>query len=1002
MQKELTTIPTSSTKPTALHSKDVEVVQVEVVKDAFSSTYWRSIDQLTETPEYVDFLHREFPQGASELNDPVTRRNFMKIMGASVALAGMASCRMPKENIVPFVKSPENVIPGKPKFYASTFAFADHSYGLLVESHDGRPTKIEGNDMHPASQGATHPWALASVLSLYDPDRSKEPLFKKAPSSWNQFEQDWRTWSQNAPSGKGMAILSQSISSPSEEKLANEFKAKYPNAVWATYEPVSQENAAEGVFKVTGKKARPTYNLDQANIVVAIDSDFLNTEPNSVRYTKDFSKRRRVFKAQDSMNRLYSIESMHTSTGAMADHRLPVSSSRIQNFLVSLYMSLQEQGVSLFGPSETLRKVSLGEEHKAWIKALAKDLKQNMGKSALIVGSHQSPFVHALALNINYGLGNLGKTVVLNPINEYSSSTASVKTLVDQISKKQISTLVILGGNPVYNLPNDFGFAKLLSNVQHTVHASSYVDETSSLCEWHLPLSHYLESWSDAKTMDGAISIVQPLIRPLFDSRSLIEIFSVLTLQAYRPGYDTLTENWKGKNWDQTLHDGVLKNSTENEIRATSFNFDSFAVTDTSAEQMEVTFVASPSTFDGRFANNGWLQELPQPITKVTWDNPALISPALAKQLGLVNGQWISIKKDNRSFEIPVWIVPGQAKSSITLHLGYGQAQGTVAKDKGFNTYMLRTSMNHGFESGFTIGVLSKIDKIASTQDHGSMEGRPIVREATKEHFEEHPDFVNHVIEHPPLKSLWKEPEYTEGYQWGMVIDLNTCTGCNACVTSCQSENNIPIVGKEQVLHGREMHWIRIDRYFSGPEDEPLVVYQPMACQHCENAPCEQVCPVNATVHDKEGLNTMVYNRCIGTRYCSNNCPYKVRRFNFFNYTKEAPAVTQMANNPDVTVRFRGVMEKCTYCLQRINGARHNAKLEERSIQDGEIRTACQQACPADAIIFGNVNDPNSRVSQLKKYDQKNYAVLEELNIKPRTTYLAKLRNPNPELKGEA
>lgn len=964
-----------------------------IVKREVDATYWRSMDQLADTPEYQEFLQREFPSGASEMLDPVTRRNFMKIMGASVALAGMASCRNPKEAIVPFVKSPENVIPGKAKFYASTMTFADHTFGVLVESHEGRPTKIEGNDLYPSSQGATHPWALASVLSLYDQDRSKAPSNKGGPASWNEFEQDWRTWSQNhaANKGTGLAVIAESFNSPAVEKLAEEFKKQFPNATWVTYEPVSQENVVQGIHTLSGKSARPMYHLNKASIIVSIDSDFLGSDPDCLRMTKDFSKRRRQLNAKDEMNRLYAIESNMTSTGAMADHRLALESSKIPQFLVSLYKEL--------GLGSLPAKFQGITGHDEWIKALAKDLKKNKGKSVLIAGAHQSALTHGLVSLINQAVAS-NSLVSYHAVSDSYSNLADLKKLSAQISKKQISTLVMLGGNPVFNTPADLDFANGIKNVERTVHVSPYVDETSSMSTWHLPVSHYLESWSDAQNADGTLSIVQPLIQPLYDSKSMLEILNMLVNKTQRSGYDIVVESWKGKNWKQTLHDGVLKGSSSVAVSLSASNLVSMEAPKAN-EDIEVVFQPSPSVFDGRFANNGWLQEVSQPITKITWDNPALISPALAKKFGLKNGSWIQLKNGNRSLEIPVFIQPGQAKNSITLMLGYGRTFGTVAKGQGFNTYTLRSSSNPDIETGFTVTALSKgAYKIASTQNHGSMEGRPLVREATKEHFEHHPDFTKHMVEHPPLKSLWKEHEYTEGYQWGMVIDLNTCTGCNSCVTSCQSENNIPIVGKDQVERGRAMHWIRIDRYFSGSEDTPLVVHQPVPCMHCENAPCEQVCPVNATVHDKEGLNVMTYNRCIGTRYCSNNCPYKVRRFNFFNYTKDTPQVQQMAANPDVTVRFRGVMEKCTYCVQRINSVRSTAKLDNnREIRDGEIKTACQQACPAEAITFGNINDPKSAVSQLKKLDH-NYSMLEELNVKPRTTYLAKIRNLNPELKG--
>jgi len=950
------------------------------------STYWRSLEQLSDSQEFQDILQREFPAGASELNDPVTRRNFMKIMGASVALAGMTACRMPKESIVPYVKSPENVIPGKAKFYASTFTFADHAYGVLVESHDGRPTKIEGNEQHPGSLGAANSYALASVLSLYDPDRSKNPTFKGAANTWNQFEQDWRTWSDASKQGEGMAVVAESFSSRAIENLTDQFRKQYPKATWLTYEPVSAENVTMGVRAVSGKAARPQYHLEGASIILSLDSDFLGSEPDSIRLTKEFSKGRRVHSPKDTMNRLYAVESNTSSTGAMADHRLPLESSKMGGFLVSLGQAL---GISV--PTK-FQKLA---EHADWIKVLADDLKKNKGKSVVIAGAHQSAFVHAMVTLIN-------QSIASSSLVTYHSVSAPVQVeslkKFAEAAKKGFKTLIMLGGNPAYNMPAELDFAKIIQNTENTVHVSSYMDETSSLSKWHLPLSHYLESWSDAESLDGTQGIVQPLIQPLYDSKGMLEVVHLLAKKTQRSGYDIIMDEWKGKNWKKVLHDGVLKTSTAVSISSSSANLGSLNSL-SAKDELEVTFKPSPSTFDGRFANNGWLQETPQPITKITWDNPALISPALAKKHELKNGQFVELKNGERSLQLPVFIVPGQAKNSITLMLGYGRDFGSVAKGHGYNTYKLRSMINPDVETGYTLTALPKTVKIASTQDHGSMEGRPLVREATKEHFNEHPDFAKHMVEHPPLKSLWKEHEYKEGYQWGMVIDLNTCTGCTSCVTSCQSENNIPIVGREQVLNNREMHWIRIDRYFSGNEDAPMIVHQPVPCMHCENAPCEQVCPVNATVHDKEGLNVMTYNRCIGTRYCSNNCPYKVRKFNFFNYTKDTPQVQQMAANPDVTIRFRGVMEKCTYCVQRINEVRTTAKLEERTIRDGEIKTACQQACPADCISFGNVLDPNSQVSKMKQLDT-NYSLLEELNVKPRTTYLAKLRNPNPAMKG--
>ena len=986
------------------------------VKKLQGKEYWRSLEQLADTPEFKEFLHREFPQGASEFFDPISRRKFLTLMGASMALAGLMGCRRPVEKIVPYVKAPENVIPGVPKYYATTMPLGLSATGLLVESHEGRPTKIEGNEKHPASRGAAGVWHQASILNLYDPDRSKVVLQKGAQAGWDEFVTFWRQqfdqFSENR--GAGLVILSESFSSPTLFRLRKTFLQQFPRARWIAWEPIQDEHILRGTEIAFGRTYVPRYHFDRADIVLSLDSDFLLQESDALTYSRDFASRRRVSSEKDDMNRLYVVESTYTTTGAMADHRMRLQAREIGAFVAALALELQAQGLRT-GVEDAVRAYAGHSFNQKWLNALAKDLMQHRGKSLLIAGRRQPAEVHALVFALNQALGNLGKTVALvDPADKLLPDTGALNALVRDMKAGQVKTLVMLGGNPVYNAPADLGFGAALKKVEHTVHLSSHVDETSMMAEWHIPRAHYLEAWGDARALDGTLSVIQPLIAPLFGGKSDVEVANLLATGRDLRGYDLVRETWRTllprarfeRAWRRVLHDGLLENSALPEQRpslktgrvAAALQQNPLPQDRAGKENLEIVFYASPAVFDGRFANNGWLQELPDPITKITWDNALMVSPATARELGVKENEMVLVEYRGRRMKLPVWIQPGQPDYSVAVALGYGRSQsGRIGNDVGFNVYKLRQSQHADFDSGLRLTPTGEKYVLATTQNHWSMEGRPLVREATLEAYREHPEFAREMVELPPLESLWKEHPYDEGYQWGMTVDLNVCTGCSACITACQSENNIPIVGKEQVWRGREMHWIRVDRYFAGGLDDPEVVYQPVMCQHCEMAPCEQVCPVAATVHDQEGLNVMVYNRCIGTRYCSNNCPYKVRRFNFFNYTNETPEIVKMAMNPDVTVRFRGVMEKCTYCLQRISEVKIRAKNEGRQVRDGEIKTACQQTCPTDAIVFGNINDPESRVSKIKEQN-RNYEILAELNTKPRTSYLAKLRNPNPEL----
>jgi len=977
--------------------------------------YWRSLNQLAETDEFREFLHREFPDGASELNDTMTRRNFLSLMGASMALAGLVSCRKPVEKIVPYVRRPEHVAPGIPEQYATTMPMQNSAYGLLVESREGRPTKIEGNEQHPSSLGKSNPFTQGAILGLYDPDRSKQVRHDGNPSSYTELVTFWRKAYTKylRRGGEGLAVISGAFSSPTLARLRSEFLNTFPQAQWAVYEPVSDENVFAGIEIATGDRYQPVYHFDEADVVLTLDADFVLQERENILHAKEFADARRVESAGDTMNRLYAVESSFTLTGGMADHRLRVQRRQIGVFTLALANALRSQGLDL--PAlEGSAKESYRFDMK-WVRELAQDLLSNRGTGLIMAGENQPPEVHALVYALNSALGNIGNTITFrDPDDSVTPDMESFRSLVKKMNDGSVETLFILGGNPAYNAPADLQFTRALEQVPNAIHFSDALDETSRQCQWHVPESHFLESWGDARAVNGTRSVIQPLIAPLYESRSPAEIFHLIARGEDSDGYEITRETWRDilgestfqDDWRRVLHDGVLQDDVseprspvpdQQAIRRALSNY-SPPTTSAGPSNLEVVFQTSHSVFDGRFANNGWLQELPDPVTKLSWDNAAVMNHKTAKELGVRNEQVIQVRHQGHQLELPVWIVPGIADFTIVLELGYGrETAGRVAKDTGFNVYKLRTSESMWFGEGATVSPTGVTYELANTQDHWSLEDRPIYREATLREYQEHPEFATEMVEHPPLENLWDEHEYDESPQWGMAIDLNVCTGCNACTIACQSENNIPIVGREQVRKGREMHWIRMDRYFSGDIEDPEMVVQPVTCMHCENAPCETVCPVNATLHDDEGLNLQVYNRCIGTRYCSNNCPYKVRRFNFFNYTKDTPEVEKMGKNPDVTVRSRGVMEKCTYCIQRIQRTQILAKNENRDLRTDEVVTACQQTCPTDAIVFGDITDPDSRVRQVKQQN-RDYAMLAQLNTQPRTTYQAKLRNPNPAL----
>ncbi len=971
--------------------------------NATGRQYWRSLDELAETDEFKRFLEAEFPREASLL-DPVGRRQFLKLMGASLALAGLNGCtKQPTEKIVPYVKQPEIVLPGEPLFFATAAPLGGFGIGVLAESHMGRPTKVEGNPDHPASLGATDALTQGTVLQLYDPDRSQVVRNIREIRPWNAFlDMAAAVMEKHRPTqGARVRFLTETVTSPALRQQLEGLLKQIPKARWHQYSPVGRDQVRAGATLAFGEPVDVVYHLDKADVIVSLDADVLGSGAGSVRYARDFARRRRVLDEHGSMNRLYVVENALSITGSVADHRLPIRAVDVEGAARQLAAAV---GIDVAVPTESPLPA-------AWVRALAEDLREHRGAAVVIAGEYQSPEVHALAHVVNELLGNVGQTVTyVEPIAAPADETQSLRELVAEMEAGQVDVLVILGGNPVYDAPADLRFAAALQKVGLRIRLGLYDDETSELCHWHIPEAHYLESWGDVRAYDGTVTIVQPLIAPLYGGKTAHELLAAFTDKPDRSAYEIVREYWKERAgtadfepwWRRVLHDGIVPDSAApaKTVAVRPLSFTKKAPVVPKAGTLELVFRPDPTIYDGRFANVGWLQELPKPVTKLTWDNVAVLSPATAERLELSNEDLVEIDFDGRSVRAPVWIVPGHARDSVTVHLGYGRTRaGRIGNGAGFNAYALRTTNTLWAGTGVQLRKTGERSWLASTQNHFSMEGRDLVRSTTLEELVHHPHGAHEGGAEHAGQDLSFYPSYEyKGYAWGMVIDLGTCIGCNACTIACQAENNIAVVGKDQVWRGREMHWIRIDRYYEGDLDNPLVHNQPLPCMQCENAPCEVVCPVNATNHSSEGLNQMVYNRCVGTKYCSNNCPYKVRRFNFYRYSNWDVETLKMVANPDVTVRSRGVMEKCTYCVQRINAARIQAEKEDRKIRDGEVVSACQQVCPTEAIVFGNLNDPESRVAKARA-NPRTYALLgEELNTRPRTTYLAGLRHPNPAL----
>ena len=983
--------------------------------------YWQSLEELAGTPEYQEFLHHEFPHDPAN-EKGMGRRDMLKYMAASAALAGLSGCtKLPQEKIVPYVTAPEQIVPGKPLFYATAMTMpSGDAMGLLAESHMGRPTKIEGNAEHPGSLGGTNAIAQASVLTVYDPDRSQVVVREGRVSNWTAFLNMLKPVMEDKKreQGAGMRLLTESVNSPTLAAQIRELLAAYPQAKWHQWEPAGRDEAREGSRLAFGRYVNTVYHYDRADVVVSLDADFTREGPGAVRYAREFISRRKLEGPQSTMNRLYVVEVTPSNTGAMADHRVPLRASEVEQFARALAAGL---GVSVAGATLP------GGVPEKGLLAMVRDLRAHRGASLVVAGEYQPAAVHALAHAMNAALGNAGHTVeYTEPLEDEPVDTLeSLRELVKEMGQGSVDLLFIVGSNPVYSAPADLEFKENLLKVRRRIHLGLHEDETAEQCNWHIPQAHYLESWGDARAYEGTVTFQQPLIAPIYDGKTAHELLAAMLERAGQTAHDIVRNYWKGQRkdkdekafeayWETSLHDGVAAGTAlpvKSMSLAANFAANLPVAAGAKAGEMEAVFRPDPVMFDGRYTNNAWLEELPKPFSSLTWDNAAMFSVAAATKLGLSNGDVVKLTLGGRQITAPAWVMPGQADGAVTLHLGYGRWRaGRVGNGQGFHAGALRTSAAMWTAGGLGVEKTGGTYPLAPTQHHHviDVEGhaveiesdnalkRDLVRQASLEEYRKDPAFAKDAEEEKTFGlSLYPGFLYA-GYAWGMAVDMQSCIGCGACVAACFAENNSPVVGKDEVIRGREMHWIRVDTYYRGALENPEVCYQPVLCMHCENAPCEYVCPVGATVHSPEGLNEMIYNRCVGTRYCSNNCPYKVRRFNFELFSDWTTESLYGVRNPNVTVRSRGVMEKCTYCVQRIEAAKIQSELEDRKVRDGDIVTACQAACPTQALIFGDINDPKSRVSRLKAQD-RNYGLLTDLNTRPRTTYLARVRNPNPE-----
>jgi molybdopterin-containing oxidoreductase family iron-sulfur binding subunit len=958
--------------------------------------FWRTLEEAAQSEEWRESSEQEFPAASEKEPTGIERRNVLKAMAASLAMAAAAACtKQPKELIVPYVKQPENVIPGIPLFYATAMSIGGYARGLLVESHLNRPTKVEGNPDHPASLGATGIFEQASVLNLYDPDRSQSVLHDGRLSTWEDFTGAFSTEAQSVKlrSGEGLAILTGATTSLTLLSQIDAILEQMPKAKWYLHEPSVNRAISSAAKKIAGRAAFVAYDLSRADVIVSLESDFLNTGPAALAYARQFSKRRNV-DGGETPCRLYALESSPSVSGSLADHHIQVKSSAVPSIAYRLANACGVTGVP-----------GVAGDAPQWLETVAQDLIGAKGRCVVLPGEFQPESVHLAAYAINAALGNIGTTVrILEGVEP--ENARSIEDLTNDLNSGGVETLVILGPNPVYSAPAALRFQEAIRKARFVARLGQYFDETAHLSNWHVPEAHYLESWSDSRAFDGTVTIQQPLIEPIYNGKSPHELLAILLGKPDQTAHESVKTYWKSLDktanfddrWKTSLHDGWVAGTAVASIGAHG----PVALPEPEPEinGLEVVFRPDSTIGDGSYSNNAWLQELPKSQTKLTWDNVFLLSPKTATGLKAANGDVLQLTVAGRSIKGPAWILPGHVENSVSIQFGYGrEASGRVGNGIGYNAYAIQVPDSPWIAGGSLTKTGARFP-LANVQETQTMHGRKPVRTADFAEYRQHPDFA--TAEDKPLAAgdtLYPPQWSYTGYKWGMTIDLNSCTGCNSCIIACQAENNIPVVGKEQVAIGRHMHWIRVDRYYSGNLDNPEMFNQPVPCMHCEDAPCELVCPVGATVHSNEGLNEMVYNRCVGTRYCSNNCPYKVRRFNFFLYSDWQTPSLYGLRNPDVTVRSRGVMEKCSYCVQRIQEAKIKTEKEGRRVTDGEILTACQQVCPTQAISFGDLNDPDSKVAKLQALP-RNYGLLDDLNTRPRTKYLGHVRNPNEALRG--
>ena len=955
-----------------------------------SHAMWRNLEQAAADPVFLARAAEEFPGLADALAEPLERRRILKLMAAALVMAGLGGCNAKfGENLIPGVKIPPNIIPGLPNFYATAHVLDGIATGTLVKHLMGRPINVQGNLKHPASLGAIGSFAQAQLLEFYDPDRATQINLRGAPADREGLRTALAVERARlaAQRGRGLRILTGTVTSPTLAAQLDAMRDHYPEAQWTQWEPINRDAVRAGAMLAYGKPVDVIARLDQVDVLLAVESDLLSTAPGHLRYARDFASRRNPSRTA-TMSRIYAIESTPTLVGSAADHRFIASPAQLRQWLGAIANGILENAPSPSTPD--------------WVSAIIADLKGARGRALIHVGAEQAAQIHAWTHAMNEALAGRGTTFeLIEPVvHEPIDQPAAFRSLIAAMRAGEVSHLLIIDSNPVFTSAAGLGFAEALEQVPFSLALAGHEDETARSTTWFVPKAHDWESWSDARAYEGTVTILQPQALPLYGGTSAHELLALYLDFTPRSAEDTVRTTWAARfgggfanGWHEALADGIVTGtaSAKSDVRLRADAARGASATVASDRALTILFRSDPSLFDGRYANNPWLQELPRPLTKLVWDNPLLIAPALARQMELNNGDCVRVSVGRASTVAPVWIMPGQAPSCITAWLGSGRrAAGSIGNDAGFDYYPLTAA-----EGPVTLRKVPAHVELASTVHHNLLMDTPpeILRHGTLAEFAADPHFA--AAGRPQAHLYRSTPPGPAA--WGMSVDLNACIGCNACVIACQAENNIAVVGKAQVLKQREMHWLRIDRYFEGEPEAPESYFQPVLCMHCEEAPCENVCPVGATLHDAEGLNVMVYNRCVGTRFCSNNCPYKVRRFNFYGYSKEQHRPAQ-SWNPDVTVRARGVMEKCSYCVQRIAEARIIADRESKPV--GEVKTACQAACPAQAFTFGNLADTDSEVSKRKR-SPLNFAMLEAQGTRPRTTYEALVRNPNPNIKGQ-